>query len=882
MPLETLRNAYRASLSQLREQTADWTDGVAIVRAITTVVEQTLAGIHTHCLSQRNESEQAEIPRTLSLIAIGGFARSELCPGSDVDLLLLHRENPSVAVEAYLRELVRGVWDCGLSLGQNVGTTKQMLALAKREILPATAFLDARLILGDAELFENFLSRYKKQSASNGNELFLQALAAVRQDQKKHGATVHLLEPNIKRSAGGLRDIHLVRWASAAMYGSQTVDALEAQGLLGSGDAVALAGALSFLLRLRCELHFHADKPHDDLLRQDQIRIAKDWGYIDSPGRLGVETFMSDYFRHATNVADVLERFAERCRPKSLMTNARELFMTRRCGEGVWIGPDRLLVAARRRRQVASRLEDVLELAVLAAQNGVGFDYHLTEALRKHHLAVETSNSDPSSSLRPESARKFLKFLSRPGTQAQILRVLHRTAVLSRIIPQFEHARCLLSFNAYHKYTVDEHTFVVVENLESFATRQDRIGRAYSAVVDKSTLHLAALLHDLGKGYQENHSDVGLQIALSTADRFALKAQERELLAFLVHRHLLLSDLAMKRDINDPHVWVLLAKEVRDSQRLKALFCLTVADVMGVGPGIYTQWTAGLLDDLYANTLSVLGETEDAANSVKGWEDRRRELLDKHSMAPRLCTLIEGLPASYLAEVEASEIEQHLEVAQSLSNGSVEVLTSYRPETKTTTYTVVTSECASESVFSKICGGLAAHHMDVLRARIYTLADGTVIDQFDVRDTHLYGDPTPERVQMVAATIRRILTGELSVLDALYSTRSSMFGHKPVVQRPVDTSVTLDNYTSDSCTVIDVFTNNQRGLLYTLATGIARLGLSVQYAKIATYEDEVADVFYVREIDGRKVEQPDRVRLVEQRLAADVQALASNPRAMGF
>lgn len=878
-----VRNTYQTDLAQVREQFADATDGVAIVRAVTRAVEKALSHIYASCLARRGDAERVEISRTLALVAIGGFARRELCPFSDVDLLFLHPDNPSAAVESFLREVVREIWDCGLSLGQNVGTPKQMLALAQHEILPATSFLDARLVTGAADLYETFRARYEKQCRSNGTDLFLRALSAVREDQKKYGATVQLLEPNVKRSAGGLRDIHVVLWSVSAMHGPQTLEEMEAKGLLGSGDAGALSNALSFLLRLRCELHFHAERLHDDLLRLDQVRIAKEWGYSDAPGRLAVESFMSDYFRHATSVADVLERFVERCRPRSLMSNARELFLTRRCGDGVWIGPDRLLVAARRRRQVASRLEEILELAVLAAQNRVRFDYHLTEALRRHHLFEE--RIDPATAapaLRSEVARLFLRFLSRPGTQAPILRVLHRTGVLSRILPDFEHARCLLSFNAYHKYTVDEHTFVVVENIESFAARRDRIGRAYAAVAEKEILHLAALLHDLGKGYQENHSDVGRQIALATADRLALKATQRELLAFLVHKHLLLSDLAMKRDISDPHVWVLLAKEVRDAQRLKALYCLTVADIMGVGPGIYTQWTADLLETLYRNALAVLGETQDAENSVELWESRRRELLARHASAPRLCSLIDALPASYLAEVDSGEIERHLAMAQTLTNGGVEVLTSYRPETKTTTYTVVTSERASESVFSKICGGLAAHHMDVLRARIYTLADGTVIDQFDVRDTHCFGDPTPERVNKVATTIRRILTGELSVLDALYSTRSSMFGVKQDVQRPVETCVTLDNATSDTCTVIDVFTNNRRGLLYTLARGISRLGLSVQYAKIATYEDEAADVFYVRDIDGRKIENPDRIRLVEQHLAADVRALATNPRAMGF
>lgn len=854
---------------------------MAIVRATTCAVEALLRQIYADALMERSVEERAATESSIAFVAVGGFGRRELCPYSDVDLLILHDAGAAASVEPFIAEFVRGVWDAGLSLGQNVGPPKALAALARQEILPATSFLDARFLFGAQRLFDDFLHRFRKQlSGAGGVDLFLRALAAVQAEQRKYGATVHLLEPNVKRSVGGLRDVHLIRWAASAVHHTEDLADLEARGALGAGDAATLAAALSYFLRLRCNLHFHAGKAHDDLLRMDQLRVAEEWGYEDAPGRLGVEFFMADYFRASTDVADALERFVERTRPRSLTANAREFFLARRAAEGVSIGVGRLVVSAKVRREAADSLERAIELAELAAKHRVRFDIRLTESLRRRHRIAQDASADAPAPT-DEAIARFRRFLSRPGTQAPILRALHRTAVLSRVIPEFEHARCLLQFNAYHKYTVDEHTFVVVENLESFADQNDVLGRAYRAVEAKDVLHLAALLHDLGKGRRENHSDVGRRIAQDYADRWKFAAPERDALVFLVHRHLLMSDLAMKRDTSDPKVWVALAKEVGDAQRLKMLYSLTAADVMGVGPGVYSQWTAELLEDLYRNTLAVLGETEDAASSLSRCEARRRELLAKHPPESPVQRIIEGLPSSYLAEVDADAVDRHLQAAAALSNGDVQVLSTFRPESRTTTYTVITSERASEFVFSKICGGLAAHHMDVLRARIYTLADGTVIDQFDVRDAHCFGDPSPERVQKVAATLRRILTGELSVLDALYSTRSSIFA--PVaVQRPVDTRVSIDNTISESASVVDVFTNNRRGLLYTLAKAIAELQLSVHYAKIATYEDEAADVFYVREMDGSKIQDPGRIRTVEERLKDEVRRLADNPRSMGF
>ncbi len=224
----------------------------------------------------------------------------------------------------------------------------------------------------------------------------------------------------------------------------------------------------------------------------------------------------------------------------------------------------------------------------------------------------------------------------------------------------------------------------------------------------------------------------------------------------------MMSDLALKRDTSDPKVWITLGKAVGDTQRLKMLYTLTCADIMGVGPGVYTPWTADLLEDLYRNTLNVLGESEDASDKREAAEIKRSEIAHKLGSNAKAASFVAGLPLSYLSEVSAEEIIEHLMMAAKLGKGEIDVHSKYRTDTKITTYTVITHEEATKYPFSKICGGLAAHHLDVLRARIYTLTEGTIIDQFDVRDTHYFGDPTKDRVQKVEGTLQRILRGDLS------------------------------------------------------------------------------------------------------------------------
>jgi [protein-PII] uridylyltransferase len=869
----------------VRDRFAESGDGWEAARSLTTICDETILHLFKRLLARQSDEDAQSVQNSLAIVAIGGYARSELAPYSDIDLVLLHAEKRPEIVDKMVGEIVREIWDTGMALGHNVGSPKQLSQLANKEVLPATSFLDARLLTGPSKLFDSFASKIKALFAkpSKGIELFQKVLRAVEADQERFGGTGHLLEPNIKRTAGGLRDIHLIRWCGQAMHQTTDLTSLEEKGILGMGDAETLKLAHHFLLCLRCNLHFHAHRAHDDLLRSDQMRIAKEWNYPDLPGRTPVELFMAEFFRHATQVADIRERFVERTRPRTLMANARQLFLSRRVSEGVSLGSDRLILTARKRREVAGNLEQILVLAELAASKRVRFDYQLTEALRREHGIRKRPEEDAASQpLSLSCAKLFLKFLEEPGTQHQILSVLHRVGVLSRVIPSFEHARHLLQFNAYHKYTVDDHTFVVLENLEGFESRQDILGRAYRAVARKDLLHLAALLHDLGKGFDEDHSEVGRRLAADMARRLYLNEEETQTLVFLVHRHLMMSDLALKRDTSDPKVWMTLGRAVGDSQQLKMLYTLTCADIMGVGPGVFTPWTAELLEDLYRNTLSVLGDPEDASDKREICEARRAELSEKLVDQTKAHSFVSGLPLSYLSEVPVEEITDHLRMAADLRPGEIDVHSKYRPDTKITTYTIITDEKATEYPFSKICGGLAAHHLDVLRARIYTLSEGTIIDQFDVRDTHYFGDPSRERVQKVEGTLQRILKGNLSVSDALYSTRSSMFGVKPRVMQPITTRVTIDNNCSEQCTVIDVFTNNRRGLLYTLAQAIAKLNLSVQYAKIATFEDEAADIFYVQEQDGRKVADHERIEAIEKYLSEDVRRLVEDPRSMGF
>ncbi len=856
---------------------------LAVANALADLVDEVVRRLYQRALEELAPEARPTVAANLCLVPLGGYGRRDLAPFSDVDLLFLHTGQAADVIAPFTKRLVRDVWDVGLSLGQNVCTVPELLTLTRAEVLPATALLESRYFLGPEPLYQELSNRFEQGlRKGHGRRLYQKILSAIREEQQQFGSTVHLLEPDVKRSAGGLRDLHLLRWLGHALYETADFDRLEERGILAPGEARLLAEAHAFLLRVRTDLHFQAGKALDGLLRAEQLRIAKSWGFKDTPSLLAVEQFMRDYFRHTTAIADITGRFIERTRPRARMQRLTEFLASRTAGPGIRISSRQVTLSKKRRREAAGDLGHALEIADLAATYDVAIDRKTIDALRQG-FGGNGNGKPPVPDVLPEPiVRRFMGILSRPAGYSRVVRALHDVGVLERVIPEFEHARCLLQFNAYHKYTVDEHTLVMLEHAEKLGDGDDLLARAYKRIVRKDLLHLAILLHDLGKGFPEDHSELGAKIAEGVTRRLGLSEEDRQTVVFLVLKHLHLSNLAFRRDVNDVRLQVQLTRDLGSAPMLRMLYVLTAVDIMAVGPGTYNQWKADLLAELYVAALRHFGEEESHANARSRAAERREQLLRDHGGDDRLRGFVTALPDDYLVETSPNQIVAHMLQWQLLGPSDVATLTEYHPARNIVTYTVLTHERITEGIFSKIVGALSSHHLDILSARIHTLADGTVIDQFDVADVHHAGEPSAERCKLVGTTIQRVLRGELLVSDILWNSRSSIFGLKQRVVGRGETRIVVDNASSTHCTVIDVFTANRRGLLYTLAKGIYRLGLSVQYAKIATYEDEVVDVFYVQEYDGRKVHRADRAVLVRDHLTADINRLATDPRSMGF
>ena len=814
------------------------------------------------------------------LLAVGGSGRAEMCPYSDVDLLFLHHPSIADQYEPLAAQVQRDLWDCGLKIGASVRTISDSLQWARQEPQFATSLVNARRLWGDESLSEQLTSGFRRWVRSRRLQFIADAVASRDKERADYGATTQQLEPDLKRSLGGLRDLHLIRWIGYARYDAADFDSLRLNSAITMEESRRLLLAHEFLTSLRVDLHLAAGKEQDVLTRDEQLRIARKRGIEPLGAQAPVERFMQQYFQHCSAIADIARRFVARTRPSPLIERFVRFVVSYRVDDIYYVGPQYIDIARRRRAAELSSLEGILRLFMTAARYRVSVPPHLLEMVKAQSIR-------PPAKLSAEASQAFLALLKTTGKLGSALRGLHETGVLEAILPCWQHIRCLLQFNQYHHFTVDEHTLRAIEAAESFLIDDGDLGRAYRETHHKELLHLALLLHDAGKGFEEDHSEIGRRLAEETAIRLGLPDHQRDLIMFLVHRHLKMADLALRRDIGDRALLLKFSHEVGSPDALQMLYVLTAADISAVGPNTWNEWKAELLTTLYERTMLWLsgkshlfdeqtrlrqieqqvvqiccstldpasGESEQQVAERQAWEQR-----------------VSLNPAHYLLETAPARIAADMRVIRARGPDEIHVEAQYDAETGTVEYRVITAETIAPGCFHKLAGVLSAKRMEILTATICTTQDGMIIDALRVRDADHAGEIPEFRTEEVASAIRKVLRAETDVQTLLKSRGrfAIQAAQGPVSDLPL--RVVIDNESSDRFTVIDVFAHDRPGLLYEITRSLYVLRLSVVLAKIATHFDQVLDVFFVTDTDGRKIHDGERLKSIRLHLMTELTA----------
>ncbi len=875
--LITLRNKREQILQQVKQLLQCNESGTQLARKMADSTERLVLELLERRLEKLTPADRRRLRANVALVVVAGLGRREMAPYSDVDLLILCRSRLSGMCAETISAFVRDCWDCGLTLGHSIRTVPETLADAKADPHLATALLDARLLWGEPALSNRLLTRFRRQLVDWRRSAFVELCIRAREEERlRHGATAQQLEPNVKRSVGGLRDLHLIRWVSVVKFGTYQWQHLVRRNVLSPEEVEQLKRAANYLWRVRFELHFAAEKAHDTLTRRYQLQMADKFCVEPKPGQLPVECFMQEYFRHTSAVADCVRHFVELHRPKPLKKRVGRFLTQHRTGEGFLVSAtDVDLPVLFPNKPKLNSLEEILGVFRLAALHNVDLSPRL-ERLVKLRVAQL-----PPCPLSETAASLFLEILASPGNLGNLLRSMYATGVLELVLPEMRHARCLLQFNQYHAFTVDEHTFRTIEALEEFEQEDEFLSTIYRQIRHKEILHLALLLHDLGKGYEQDHCEVGKQLAQEVARRLRLTPRETDRLVFLVHQHLLIPQLEFWRDTTEPSVLLDFARKVGSAERLRMLLVLTAADLAAVGPGVWTSWKRDVLRILFKNTLEVLGGTDPEKLRASLVDRTVTEILNaepnetEHSpeeqkrLTEQLKKQLEGFSTYYLATTSPQRIAADLKAIQQLKEGEIWIDAKYDSHTRTVDYRVITDRRHAEGCFHRIAGALTAQRLTILSASINTTADGVVVDQFRVLDNDYKGPPPQIRIQEVSKAIRAVLQGETTVKELFQRQKRFVSPDAEAGRSNLPTQVVIDNDTSDRCTVIDVFAHDRPGLLYTIGKTIYDLGLSVELAKIGTHFDQVVDVFYVTE-NQQKIQNERRLEEVGRTLEKNI------------
>ncbi len=841
---------------------------VAVAIYLADHTDQIVVSLFEDVLASLPTEVRTAIASDSAIVAVGGTGRGELAPYSDIDLLFLTGGRAHAAqFRSAVNRAVQAYWDAGLKLGHAVRTVGECVALAKSDPQIATSLIEARRLWGSEPLVQSLVRKFRRRVVDSRRKQFIRDCILARWPDGDDGPPAQELEPDVKSSLGGLRDLHLIRWIGYALFEARDIDSLRLVGELSPAEAIALREAWEFLTHVRIDLHFAAGKAQDRLTRDEQLRITNRMGILATPTQRAVEVFMQRYFQHASVIIRIARRFSSLHRQASLRRQLRDLIFAHRADGVLRVSAREIDVPPRHFARVTADLESILRVYRAAALYSVKPSRRLEDAIARAvpNLKPEVSEA---------AAAMFLVVLRHTKPLATLLRSMYDTGLIEVLIPDVAHTRSLMQFNQYHQFTVDEHTLQAVQKCTAFEDDSGPLGATYSSLKQRELLHLAIILHDIGKGFGRPHAEVGAEIAIRVAQRLHLPESAGEIVSRLVLRHLEMAHIAFRRDISDPETLLQFAHHIGTPEALQMLYVLTAADVQAVGPSAWTEWKAELLGGLYDEAMVLLSGKQQGVHERERLHNAARqvtEVLSADVPAPMSLEEVERrltvFPASYLVNTPATRIAGDLLVMERLDRDEVSVQANFNPETSTVEYRVITANPEIiRGCFHKLAGAFTARRLQILAADIATTSNGFIVDAFRVHDRDYSDGPPPERIDNVAGSLRDVLFGREKVA-ALFR-RNRRFGVEPPRTTFADLPlrVQLDTESSETRTIIDVFAHDRPGLLYTLSRAIFQLGLSVDLAKIATNFDQVVDVFYVMENDGRKVVDPERVKEIQETL----------------
>lgn len=869
------RAKARAELERTKE-------GRACAAYLAAFQDELVRLVHAYATAHVYRSADPGNPDRMAVVATGGYGRGLLAPGSDIDLLFLLPSKQTANGESVVEYILYLLWDLRFKVGHATRTVEQCLKMAESDMTIRTALLDSRLIFGDSALFGELTRRFRAEVITGREAPFVEAKLAERSERhRRTGESRYRVEPNIKDGKGGLRDLHTLHWLSMCLYGSGPSEAgAAAQGVFTAAERSTYRHCEAFLWTIRCHLHFLTGRAEERLSFDFQPLMAKQLKYKDRGGMRGVERFMKHYFLVAKEVGDLttslcsaLEMRQVKSTPSLTGLLNPLTWRTRRRVRRMTdfrIDNNRLNVAD---RDVFKR-DPVNLIRYFAEAERTGAFVH-PEAQRllraSHFLVDERLRTDP------EANRIFLELLTSTMNAEAALRRMNEAGVLGRFIPEFGRVVAMTQFNMYHHFTVDEHLVRTVGELSRIEQGAVAADLPLSTTIIKTiqnrrALFVAAFLHDIGKGSEEDHSVLGARVARRLGPRFSLTSAETETVAWLIEQHLTMSTIAQSRDIGDPKTVRAFAEIVQTPERLKLLLLLTVADIRAVGPGTWNGWKGQLLRTLYHETEPLVAGGH--AQRGLGARVAHSEAAFRTAMAaaPKeaVDAFIARLYPDYWLKTEPRKQAEHFALLERARTTGATFATDVTSNAFLAVTELTVLAPNHPRLLSQFAGACAAAGANIVGAYVSTTRDGFALDTFLLQRAFEHDEDELRRATRIGDTIGKLLRGETR-LSTLLARRRPDPAVKPDTFK-VPPEVVIDNALSDQFTVIEVSGLDRPGLLYELTTAISDLNLDITSAHITTFGEKAVDVFYVTDLTNKKIEGAPRQKSIRERLTAVLEA----------
>jgi [protein-PII] uridylyltransferase len=878
--LDDIRQAAREILNSTR-------GGLECAKALSEGMDAIICSLYAVSTQRIYPVQNPSDSERIAVIAVGGYGRGTMAPGSDVDLLFLLPHKQTAWGESVVEAMLYPLWDLKLKVGHATRSVEECIREAKADFTIRTAVLEARFICGDRGLFDVLKLRFDAEIVQGTAPQFVQAKLEERENRVgKAGTSRYLVEPNVKDGKGGLRDLNTLFWISKYVYRVSDPRELIGAGLFTQEEFAVFHRAEDFLWRVRCAMHFINGRAEERLSFDLQRPVAEHFDMAARGGLSGVERFMKAYFLIAKDVGDLtaivcaaLETRQQK--PRASLRGLIGDFTRGRRAKALGhpdftLDGERLTVAdeeAFRRDPI-----NLVRLYDLAATHNLAIHPDatrlVTRSLRLINLQMRNN---------PEANRLFLDILTSRRAPEQALRRMNEAGVLGRFIPDFGRVVAMMQFNMYHHYTVDEHLLRSVGILSEVEDGQLQAEHPLAntilpTIANRRALYVALFLHDVAKGRPEDHSIAGAKVARKLGPRLGLTDAETDTVAWLIEHHLDMSTIAQSRDLGDPKTIEGFASIVQTLERLKLLLVLTVCDIKAVGPGVWNGWKGELLRTLYYETEVLLTGGHSAIERsarVSQAQDSLSQKLSDWSEAERKAYISRHYPAYWL-KVELGRKEKQARFIHSMELAGRTTATSVQTDKfrGVTELTILAPD--HPRLLAIVTGACAAAGGNIVDAQIFTTTDGLVLDTISVSRAFEEDSDELRRAERIAQAIEKALKGEVKIADLVEARRAPPLRGGAFEIAP---EVIVDNSLSQRHTVLEVSGLDRPGLLYDLTTALGKLNLNIASAHIVTFGEKAVDVFYVTDLAGGKIASATRQTTIRASL---LNALASYPKRAGM